>query len=111
MLGGVGVARAAIMLDPGLGFGKSVAQNLELIERTPALVRLGFPVLSAASRKSFTARSVGLAPELPARERLAPTLALSVLHLVRGARVFRVHDVAPHVHALRAAWAAIRGSS
>ncbi len=96
-----GVDPHAIVLDPGLGFGKSVAQNLELIERTAEIAALGFPVLSGLSRKSFTAAYAGMNMEAPARERLQPTLELSVKHLRAGARIFRVHDVREHVQALR----------
>src|SRR6185295_919199 len=80
-----------------------VAQNLELIATTPRLRELGFPVLSGLSRKSFVARAAGLPPDTPPADRLAPTLALSVLHASLGASLFRVHDVQPHVQALRAA--------
>ncbi|MBX3358504.1 MAG: dihydropteroate synthase [Phycisphaeraceae bacterium] len=103
-----GVAREGIVVDPGLGFGKTVGQNLELIRRTGELASLGYPVLSGLSRKSFTARAGGLAEGTPARERLAPTIALTVAHLAAGARIFRVHDVGPVVEALRAAEAARR---
>jgi dihydropteroate synthase len=103
-----GVARGKIVIDPGLGFGKSVDQNLELIAGTPELAAMGLPVMSALSRKSFTARAAGLSPETPPRQRLAATLGLSVAHLAAGARVFRVHDVAEHVEALNAAWSAMR---
>jgi dihydropteroate synthase len=96
-----GVAREAIVLDPGLGFGKSVAQNLELIERTGEIAALGFPVLSGLSRKSFTAVYGGIATDRPARERLGPTLELSARHQRAGASIFRVHDVREHVAALR----------
>lgn len=106
-----GIGRDQIVLDPGLGFGKSVEQNLELIERTAELASLGFPLLSGVSRKSFTARAAGLSTELPPRERVTPTIALSVLHLARGARLFRVHDVAAHAQALRAAWATLKTSN
>lgn len=101
-----GVPPDRIVLDPGLGFGKAVAQNLELIRRTPDLLALGRPILSALSRKSFTGR-VGLARDSDPAERLPATLALSVLHLHAGARLFRVHDTAPHRQALDAAWALI----
>jgi dihydropteroate synthase len=96
-----GVARGAIVVDPGLGFGKSVAQNLELIERTGEIAAMGFPVLSGLSRKSFTAVHSGMSREAPARERLGPTLELSVRHRRAGASIFRVHDVREHVAALR----------
>lgn len=99
-----GVAPECIALDPGLGFGKSVEQNLELIRRTRELASLGYPVVSALSRKSFVGR-VGLGRDSEPAERLAPTIALSVAHGLHGARLFRVHDVAPHAEALRAAWA------
>lgn len=99
-----GVARGALVLDPGLGFGKSVDQNLELIAKSGDLAGLGYPVLSALSRKSFVGR-VGLGRDSSPDERLTATLALSVMHLAAGAILFRVHDVAPHAEALRAAWA------
>jgi len=97
-----GVAHDAIVLDPGLGFGKTVEQNLELIRRTPELLALGFPILCGASRKSFTARAAGMADSSPA-DRLAPSIALAVAHRLAGASIFRVHDVAAHVQALAAA--------
>lgn len=101
-----GVPADAVVLDPGLGFGKSVKQNLELIARTRELAALGRPVLSGASRKSFTGAAAGWTGSRPG-QRLAPTLALSVLHLAAGARLFRVHDVGEHAGALAAAWAAL----
>jgi dihydropteroate synthase len=99
-----GVPADRIVVDPGLGFGKSVEQNLALIAATPRLAETGRPVLSALSRKSFTGR-VGLGRDSDPSERLPATLALSVLHLHAGARLFRVHDVAEHRQALDAAWA------
>lgn len=95
-----GVAKEAIVLDPGLGFGKSVGQNFELIRRTGELAELGFPVLSGASRKSFVGHVAGIAE--PSR-RGAASAAVSVAHWLAGARIFRVHDVAAHVEALRIA--------
>ncbi|MEZ6242031.1 MAG: dihydropteroate synthase [Phycisphaerales bacterium] len=103
-----GIEARRVVLDPGLGFGKSVGQNLELIERTNELTSLGRPVLSALSRKSFVGR-LSLGRDSSPSERLAGTLALSVRHLRAGARLFRVHDVSPHVEALGTAWAAMRG--
>jgi dihydropteroate synthase len=99
-----GVDPACVMLDPGLGFGKDVDQNLELINSTPSLVGLGHPVMSALSRKSFVGRA-GLGRDSEPSERLPATIAFSVMHLLRGALVFRVHDVAEHRQALDAAWA------
>lgn len=102
-----GVAPDQIVVDPGLGFGKSVAQNMELIRRTAEIAADGRPVLSGLSRKSFVGR-VSLRRDSEPSERLPGTLALSVAHLAAGARIFRVHDVAEHLQSLRAAWAAAR---
>ena len=97
---GAGVSAAHIVLDPGLGFGKTVEQNLELIRRTGELLELGRPVMSAASRKSFVGR-VGLERDSEPAERLAGSIAISVLHAQFGARLMRVHDVSAHMQALR----------
>ena len=104
---GAGIDPGCIMLDPGLGFGKDIHQNLEVIANTGDLLSLGHPVMSALSRKSFVGR-VGLRRGSDPSERLPATLALSVMHLQRGVRVFRVHDVSPHRQALDAAWAQMR---
>ncbi len=100
-----GIDPGCIVLDPGLGFGKDVGQNLALIRGTGALVGLGHPVMSALSRKSFVGR-VSLGRDSDPSERLAGTVGLSALHLMMGALVFRVHDVGVHRQALDAAWAA-----
>lgn len=105
-----GVPAEAVVLDPGLGFGKTVSQNAELIRRTGELLELGRPVLSGLSRKSFTGR-LGFDRDTTPQERLAPTLGLSVVHLAAGARLFRVHDPAPVRAALRAAWSTLRGAA
>lgn len=102
-----GVCKDAVVLDPGLGFGKSVAQNLELIRRTGELCAIGRAVMSAASRKSFVGRA-GLGRDSEPSERLGGSVAVTVLHALAGARVFRVHDVGAHAQALgllRAGWA------
>jgi dihydropteroate synthase len=101
-----GVEADQILLDPGLGFGKSVEQNLALVRATRELCSLGYPVLSAASRKSFVGRCslTESATSTPA-DRLAGSLAFSVAHWALGASIFRVHDVAEQARALRAAWA------
>ncbi len=101
-----GIREHHIQLDPGIGFGKTAAHNLALLQRLPELVALGFPVVVGASRKSFLGRLTGR--EEP-RERVAASLAVSVLALASGARVFRVHDVAEHVDALTVAAATLRG--
>ncbi len=108
-----GVTRASIVIDPGLGFGKSVEQNLELIRRTDELLALGYPVMSALSRKSFVGRVAageGVEPA-PPRERDAASIAFSIVHMQRGARLFRVHNVRAHHNALRSAWAISRPRS
>jgi dihydropteroate synthase len=87
-----GVAEHRIMLDPGIGFGKTVEHNLELLRRLDEIVALGRPVVVGTSRKSFLGRLTGR--EDPG-ERLPGTIATNVLAFERGARVFRVHDVAP----------------
>jgi len=105
-----GVLSGAILLDPGLGFGKTVEQNLALIRGTKALLEAGFPLLGAASRKSFTGRvSMGsddADPPGPA-DRLGASIALSIAQLLGGVRLFRVHDVREQARALRAAWRTI----
>lgn len=96
-----GVDSRAILIDPGLGFGKTVMQNLDLIRATPRLADLGYPILSALSRKSFVAKGAGIDPDLPPVDRDRATVVLSQLHLRLGASVFRVHDVPGHVRTLR----------
>ncbi|MEO1128620.1 MAG: dihydropteroate synthase [Planctomycetota bacterium] len=95
-----GVRREGIVLDPGLGFGKSVEQNLALVRSTPDLASLGYPLLSAASRKSFVGAISGV--DEPA-DRIAGSVAISVAHLLAGVRLFRVHDVRAHAEALAVA--------
>ncbi len=106
---GKGIETSAIMIDPGLGFGKSVEQNLALIGRTGELCALGYPVLSAASRKSFVGR-IALGRDSAPSERLEGSLACSILHLHAGARFFRVHDIGAHRRALDAAWAIMQSA-
>jgi len=95
----VGVAPEAIVLDPGLGFGKTVEQNMELLRRTREIVALGRPVMSGLSRKSFTARAAGLPDDTPPAQRIDATVALSQRHREAGSRLFRVHDVREHAEA------------
>lgn len=104
---GEGISPVFVCLDPGLGFGKSVEQNIELIERSDELLTLGRPLLSALSRKSFVGRA-SLGRDSDPDERLSGTLALSVCHLARGVRLFRVHDVGAHREALGAAWSVMK---
>jgi len=95
-----GVDPASIVIDPGLGFGKSVEQNYELIARTDQFVASGRPVLGAASRKSFIGAVTGV--EDP-RDRVAGSTAVAVIQYLAGVRLFRVHDVAAHREALAVA--------
>ena len=95
-----------VVLDPGFGFGKSVAQNLELIRGLPALKALGFPVLLGASRKSTLGRIAGVEA---AEDRDAASIAAHLFGLTRGADMLRVHDVAGHAQAVRV-WRALEGA-
>jgi dihydropteroate synthase len=98
-----GVAAERVMLDPGIGFGKTVAHNLELLRRLEEIVALGRPVVIGSSRKSFLGRITGR----EVGDRLPGTIATNVLAYERGARVFRVHDVAPVIDALLVAAATV----
>jgi dihydropteroate synthase len=98
-----GVDEESIVLDPGIGFGKTLEHNLTLLNRLDALVELGFPVLVGASRKSFLGKISGGGP----KDRLFGTIATNVLAYERGASLFRVHDVRANKEALAVA-AAIR---
>ena len=101
-----GVSERRVLLDPGIGFGKTVTHNLELLRRLDELLALGRPIVIGTSRKSFLARVSG---DASAPARLAGTVASSVLALERGASVFRVHDVAPVRQALAVAAATLVG--
>ncbi len=102
-----GVSQGQIVIDPGLGFGKSVEQNYELIAGARQLMEAGFPVLCAASRKSFIGAVSG---EAQPDRRVPGSLAIAVMMYERGVRLFRVHDVAEHRQAL-AAVEAVSGAS
>lgn len=99
---GFGVNHAAIILDPGLGFGKTVAHNLALLRSLPLLCGLGAPVLIGHSRKSFLAGFSGGAGTDDSGDRLSAGLALTAVARQLGARLFRVHEAVPHHAALRA---------
>jgi dihydropteroate synthase len=99
-----GVAEDRVWLDPGIGFGKTVEHNLALLRRLDEIVAIGRPVVIGTSRKSFLGKLTGGRAE---DERLPGTIATNVLALERGAQVFRVHDVAPVVDALRVAAATV----
>jgi dihydropteroate synthase len=99
-----GIAEDRILLDPGIGFGKTVAHNLELLRRLDEIAELGRPVVIGTSRKSFLGK---LAGGRDTGERLAGTIATNVIAYERGASVFRVHDVAAVADALRVAAATV----
>jgi len=95
-----GIARELTIVDPGIGFGKTVAHNLELVNRLDELGETGRPVLLGASRKSFIGKTLDI--DSPA-ERLEGTLAVTALGVARGARIMRVHDVKANVRVVRMA--------
>ena len=99
-----GIARARITVDPGFGFGKTVEHNLELLDRLNELAALGQPILIGTSRKSFLGALTGRRES----DRLAATIATNVIGLLRGASLFRVHDVAAVRDALAVAAATVR---
>ena len=97
VLQALGVARDRVALDPGVGFGKTVAQNFELLAHQDQLLALGYPLLVGWSRKS----SLGAITGCGIDDRLIPSVAAAVLAVERGARMVRVHDVAATVQALQ----------
>lgn len=99
-----GISEDRIHLDPGIGFGKTVAHNLELLRRLDEIVALGRPVLVGTSRKGFLGALTGRDVD----ERVAGTIATNVLALAAGAEIFRVHDVRPVRDALTVAAATVR---
>lgn len=99
-----GVQKENIIVDPGVGFGKTVEQNLELVRRLDELQELGFPVLVGPSRKSF----VGYTLDLPAQERLEGSLAAAAICIQKGAQIIRMHDVKEAVRAARLADAVMK---
>jgi dihydropteroate synthase len=98
-----GIPEERIWLDPGIGFGKTLEHNLELLRRLDEIVALGRPVVVGTSRKSFLGKLTGRTE----KERLPGTIATNVLALQRGATVFRVHDVAEAAEALKVAAAVL----
>lgn len=111
--GSVSLAREAgieadkIILDPGIGFGKTYEQNLEMIAKLEELHVLGYPLLLGCSRKSV----IGLTLDLPASERLEGTLATSVIGVMKGCSFVRVHDIKENVRAVKMAEAVRAGRS
>jgi len=97
-----GIPARSLVIDPGFGFGKTLAHNLELLRSLGKLRELGVPVLAGLSRKSMIDKALGL----PVERRLYPSVALAVMAVQNGARIVRVHDVGPTVEALRM-WQAV----
>jgi dihydropteroate synthase len=98
-----GIAEKRIVLDPGIGFGKTAEHNLELLRRLDELLELGRPLVVGTSRKSFIGKLTGR----PVDQRLAGTIATNLLAFMHGARIFRVHEVAPVLDALNVAAATV----
>jgi dihydropteroate synthase len=101
-----GVDKARISWDVGTGFGKTVAQNFELLGRHADFTAMGYPLWAGWSRKS----SLGAVTDLPVDQRMIPSVAAALLAVDRGARVVRVHDVAETVQALKV-WQAMAQAS
>jgi dihydropteroate synthase len=94
-----GISRDKIALDPGIGFGKTLENNLQIIRKLDSFQSLNYPMVLGVSRKSF----IGGILDLPVEERLEGSLAATVIGFQKGARVFRVHDVKETVRAIRIA--------
>jgi dihydropteroate synthase len=101
----LGVELESLIVDPGIGFGKTAQQNLALLGELDVLTRLGRPILLGTSRKS----TIGKVLDLPADQRLEGTLATTALGVAAGADIIRVHDVAANVRATRMSDAIVRG--
>jgi dihydropteroate synthase len=95
----LGISRDAVIIDPGIGFGKTLQHNLDLLRGLPALAGLGQPLLVGASRKGF----IGKILDLETDERLEGSLAAAVAAILNGANLLRVHDVRETVRAARIA--------
>jgi dihydropteroate synthase len=99
-----GVAKSQIVLDPGIGFGKSFAQNYELLEKLPLLAKLGFPLLVGTSRKGFLGATLARdGKPAPPEERIWGTAATVTASIFQGAHIVRVHDVTEMVQVARVA--------
>ena len=99
-----GIAKDKIMLDPGIGFAKDLDQNLSVMKHIGRIKELGYPILLGTSRKSM----IGLTLDLPVSEREEGTLATSIIGLMEGCSVFRVHDVKTYMRGLRMAQAILK---
>jgi len=101
-----GISRDAIILDPGIGFAKDYAQNMETMHHLEALQSLGYPLLLGTSRKGF----IGLTLDLPVTERVEGTVATTVIGIMKGASIIRVHDVRENKRAAQMTAAILKGA-
>ncbi len=102
--GKAGVAKSRIILDPGIGFGKSFAQNYELLQKLPQLAKLGYPLLVGTSRKGFLGATLARDDKpAPPEERIWGTAATVTASILNGAHIVRVHDVSEMVQVARVA--------
>ncbi len=110
----LGVNNDRIVLDPGIGFGKTVDQNFALLARQPELLAAGYPLLAGWSRKSslaaVSATSLELTAQMDIADRMVPSVVAAVLAVERGARLVRVHDVRETVQALKV-WSTVWSAS
>jgi dihydropteroate synthase len=102
-----GIPAERVIVDPGIGFGKSFDHNLEILRRQGSFHGLGRPLLLGFSRKAFLGKILGLPPG----ERLEGTIAAAVLSVERGAHILRVHDVGPVARAVRSTEAILGGGA
>jgi len=100
-----GIKDDKILLDPGIGFGKTYEQNLEVMDRLEELNDLGYPILLGISRKSI----IGNTLNVPANERLEGTIATNIIGIVKGTEIIRVHDIKENLKAVKVADAILRG--
>ena len=99
-----GVGKSQVILDPGIGFGKSFAQNYELLQKLPQLAKLGYPLLVGTSRKGFLGATLALdGKPVPPEERIWGTAATVTASILSGVHIVRVHDVAEMVQVARVA--------
>lgn len=106
---GEGIARDKIWIDPGIGFGKTLAHNLLLLKHLDRLIETGYPVLIGVSRKSFIGRILSPNNPAPIEDRLEGTLAAQVIAQTKGARIIRAHDVLQAKRAIDVAAAIAQG--
>lgn len=99
-----GIPKAHLILDPGIGFGKTYEHNVSVMNRLTELHLLGYPILLGTSRKSM----IGKILDLPPKERVEGTIATNVLGIAQGVEMIRVHDIQAHVRAVRVTDAIVR---